>query len=124
MKSLEFDPNFVIRGLFYDPKRSLMMKLDSYSVIDDKAVFRGLERVSKEELDEIYSTRRMGVHRTDQKFSRHGHSFYQVLRHFVHFEKFLMKQFRFWMNFRFLRRIYSRLSVNFLPTRIGFLILF
>ena len=35
---LEFNPDFIIRGLFYDPKRCVMMKLDSYSVIDDKAV--------------------------------------------------------------------------------------
>ena len=78
VKSLEFDPDFVIRGLFYDPKRCVMMKLDSYSVIDDKAVYRGLERVSESELENIYDTRRMGVHRTDKNFSRTGHYFYQV----------------------------------------------
>lgn len=54
------------------------MKLDSYSVIDDKAVYRGLERVSESELENIYDTRRMGVHRTDKNFSRTGHYFYQV----------------------------------------------
>ena len=54
------------------------MKLDSYSVIDDKAVYRGLERVSENELENIYETRRMGIHRIDKNFSRTGNSFYQV----------------------------------------------
>ena len=43
IRGIPYDPDFIIRGLFYDPKRSVMMKLDSYSVIDANAVFRGLE---------------------------------------------------------------------------------
>ena len=79
MKSIEYDPHFIIRGLFYDMKRCIMMKLDSYSVIDDKAVFRGLERISEIELENIYETRRMGIHKTDKNFSRRpGRNFYQV----------------------------------------------
>merc|ERR1719223_1888528 len=58
------------------------MKLDSYSVIDDKAVFRGLEPLSQSQLDEFYSTRRMGVHRVDPNFVRRGRQFYQVLDEF------------------------------------------
>lgn len=79
---LEFNPDFIIRGLFYDPKRCVMMKLDSYSVIDDKAAFRGLTPLSESELDELYSTRRMGVHRVDPNFVRRGRQFYQVLDEF------------------------------------------
>ena len=29
---IPYDPDFIIRGLFFDPKRGVMMKLDGYSV--------------------------------------------------------------------------------------------
>ena len=69
-----------------------MMKLDSYSVIDANAVFIGLERVSESELSNLYSTRRMGVHRLDHNFrgaNRHG--FYQVLDDFSLPEAYLIQ---------------------------------
>ena len=68
------------------------MKLDSYSVIDANAVFIGLERVSESELSNLYSTRRMGVHRLDHNFrgaNRHG--FYQVLDDFSLPEAYLIQ---------------------------------
>ena len=89
---LEFNPDFIIRGLFYDPKRCVMMKLDSYSVIDDKAAFRGLEPLSESQLDELYSTRRMGVHRVDPNFVRRGRQFYQVLDEFSIPEAYLFSR--------------------------------
>lgn len=94
VKTLEFDPEFIIRGLFYDPKRCVMMKLDSYSVIDAKAVYRGLERVSESELENIYETRRMGIHRVDKHFSTSGNYFYQVLDEFSIPEAYLFSSIR------------------------------
>jgi HAD superfamily 5'-nucleotidase-like hydrolase len=83
IRDLPYDTDFIIRGLFYDPKRSVMMKLDSYSVIDANAVFKGLERIPESELAELYSTRRMGVHRLDQNYRGVGkNGFYQVLDEF------------------------------------------
>jgi len=80
---IPYDPDFIIRGLFFDPKRGVMMKLDGYSVIDANAVFKGLERVSEMELKQIYSTRRMGAHRINPHFTGTGkHGFYQVLDEF------------------------------------------
>jgi len=80
---IPYDPDFIIRGLFFDPKRGVMMKLDGYSVIDANAVFKGLERVSEMELKQIYSTRRMGAHRVDHRFRQpQKHGFYQVLDEF------------------------------------------
>jgi len=80
---IPYDPDFIIRGLFFDPKRGVMMKLDGYSVIDANAVFKGLERVSEMELRQIYSTRRMGAHRIDHRFRQpQKHGFYQVLDEF------------------------------------------
>jgi hypothetical protein len=70
----------------------VMMKLDSYSVIDDKAAFRGLEPLSQSQLDELYSTRRMGVHRVDPNFVRRGRQFYQVLDEFSIPEAYLFSR--------------------------------
>lgn len=81
--NIPYDTDFIIRGLFYDPKRCVMMKLDSYSVIDVNAVFKGLERIPESEINELYSTRRMGVHRLDKNFRGFGkNGFYQVLDEF------------------------------------------
>merc|ERR1711892_98044 len=92
IRQLPYDPDFIIRGLFFDPKHSVMMKLDSYSVIDANAVFIGLERVSDQELSNIYSTRRMGVHRLDKNFRGTGkHGFYQVLDDFSMPEAYLLQ---------------------------------
>ena len=64
----------------------------SYSVIDANAVFIGLERVSDRELSNLYSTRRMGVHRLDKNFRGTGkHGFYQVLDDFSIPEAYLLQ---------------------------------
>jgi len=94
VRHLDFDADFIIRGLFYDPKRCVMMKLDSYSVIDAKAVYSGLDRVSESELEQIYATRRMGIHKVDKNFSRTGRLFYQVLDEFSIPEAYLFSSVR------------------------------
>ena len=50
--------------------------------ICEQAAFRGLKALTESELDELYSTRRMGIHRVDPNFVKRGRQFSQVLDEF------------------------------------------
>ena len=88
------------------------MKLDSYSVIDANAVFKGLERIPESEINELYSTRRMGVHRLDKNFRGVGkNGFYQVLDEFSIPEAYLFSAVRLYRQ-PFMRNYKIRLIGN------------
>lgn len=48
--NMEFVPDFCIRGLHFDIKRSLLMKIDANNIIQGDTVHRGLEKLDSEQV--------------------------------------------------------------------------
>lgn len=57
LKKLSYDPDFIIRGLHYDIENELVMKLDSFTVINLPGVFHGREELDWDKLHQIYRHR-------------------------------------------------------------------
>ncbi|XP_057853857.1 uncharacterized protein LOC131063905 isoform X3 [Cryptomeria japonica] len=53
----QYDPNFPIRGLFYDKKRGCLLKLDFFHCIEPDGCYYGRRKMSTEEVEEIYGNR-------------------------------------------------------------------
>ena len=56
-RSLKYETNFIIRGLHYDIENKIIMKLDSFSAINEGSTYLGRRPISKAETDEIYESR-------------------------------------------------------------------
>lgn len=54
-------PHFAIRGLHYDIEKGLLMKLDSFLQIQLGTVYRGLSRVSDEEVLRLYKNKTVPI---------------------------------------------------------------
>ncbi|XP_014280301.1 5'-nucleotidase domain-containing protein 3 isoform X1 [Halyomorpha halys] len=59
--NMPYLPNFAIRGLHYDIEKGLLMKLDSFLQIQLGTVFRGLSRVSNEEVLRLYKNKTVPI---------------------------------------------------------------
>lgn len=53
--SLPYDPNFAIRGLHYDVKRGLLMKIDAFQNIQMGTVYRGHRPLSEAQTLQLYN---------------------------------------------------------------------
>lgn len=51
---LQYDPTFAIRGLAIDKQKGLLCKISSHQKLSNTAVFRGRERLSRDEIIELY----------------------------------------------------------------------
>ena len=47
LRELPYNPDFIIRGLFYDPKRAVMMKLDRLGFLNTFLRFKKIEKFLK-----------------------------------------------------------------------------
>ncbi|VDK41732.1 unnamed protein product [Anisakis simplex] len=54
--SVSYDPKFAIRGLHYDVTNSCLLKLDSYSQIQNGTVYRGRKKLSRDDIINIYGS--------------------------------------------------------------------
>ncbi|XP_014771704.1 5'-nucleotidase domain-containing protein 3 [Octopus bimaculoides] len=54
LREMKYDPNFAVRGLHYDVRKGLLMKIDSFHHIMLGTVYRGLRSVVDEEVKELY----------------------------------------------------------------------
>lgn len=63
--NLDYDPKFAIRGLHYDIKKGLLMKLDSFIQISPGSVFHGTTRVPENEVINIYRSRKIPLRYMD-----------------------------------------------------------
>ena len=59
MAQFEYDPNLTIRGLHYDIKNGLLLKVNSVLQVQSDAVFRGRKRLHEEEVNRIYPAKRL-----------------------------------------------------------------
>lgn len=53
----QYDPEFPIRGLFYDKKNGCLLKLDFFHNIEPDGCYYGRRKMSREELERIYGSR-------------------------------------------------------------------
>ncbi|RLN87529.1 hypothetical protein BBJ28_00027165, partial [Nothophytophthora sp. Chile5] len=51
---LQYDPSFAIRGLTIDKQKGLLCKISSHQKLSTTAVFRGRQRLSRDEIMELY----------------------------------------------------------------------
>uniref|UniRef100_H3HDU7 5'-nucleotidase domain-containing protein n=1 Tax=Phytophthora ramorum TaxID=164328 RepID=H3HDU7_PHYRM len=51
---LQYDPSFAIRGLTIDKQKGLLCKISSHQKLSNTAVFRGRQRLSRDEIIELY----------------------------------------------------------------------
>ncbi|KAG7383495.1 5'-nucleotidase domain-containing protein 3 [Phytophthora boehmeriae] len=51
---LQYDPSFAIRGLTIDKQKGLLCKISSHQKLSTAAVFRGRQRLSRDEIMELY----------------------------------------------------------------------
>ncbi|XP_069760375.1 5'-nucleotidase domain-containing protein 3 isoform X2 [Narcine bancroftii] len=54
LRSYDYNPNFVIRGLHYDVQKGIVMKIDAFHYMQLGTVYRGLSPVPDEQVIEIY----------------------------------------------------------------------
>lgn len=62
LKDMPYDPSFAIRGLHFDLKHGLLMKIDAYSHIQLTSVYRGHTPVSTEEVLKLYGGTHIPAH--------------------------------------------------------------
>ncbi|KAJ4709460.1 5'-nucleotidase domain-containing protein [Melia azedarach] len=58
--SFKYDPNFPIRGLYYDKQKGCLLKLDFFGSIEPDGCYFGRHKLSRKEIEEIYGTRHIG----------------------------------------------------------------
>ncbi|XP_037088622.1 5'-nucleotidase domain-containing protein 3-like isoform X2 [Pollicipes pollicipes] len=56
VSNLQYLPNFAVRGLHYDIQKGLLLKVDSFNQIQLGSVYRGLSKVSDEEVLALYGS--------------------------------------------------------------------
>jgi len=72
VEKLEYDPKFAVRGLHYDISRGLLVKVDSFMQIQLGCVYRGLTRLSDEEVLSIYGSRKIPLKYIDEGPQQRG----------------------------------------------------
>ncbi|KAJ4958215.1 hypothetical protein NE237_025326 [Protea cynaroides] len=56
----KYDPEFPIRGLYYDKQKGCLLKLDFFGSIEPDGCFFGRRKLSRKEINEVYGTRHIG----------------------------------------------------------------
>lgn len=56
---MKYDPGFAVRGLHYDIEKGLLMKLDSFLQLDLRSVYKGLTKLSENDVLDVYKTRKI-----------------------------------------------------------------
>ena len=79
LRSLCYEPEFCIRGLHYDISKSLLMKVDICNVIQLGTVHRGLQKLTDDEVHEVFNgSRHIPKHVIDQSYTG-GESLRQLM---------------------------------------------
>ena len=70
IRNFTYNPSSVIRGLHYDIKKGILMKLDSFARIELGTVYRGHERLPDEEVFDLYKKRHLPAYYIESKNSK------------------------------------------------------
>ncbi|XP_028415649.1 5'-nucleotidase domain-containing protein 2-like [Dendronephthya gigantea] len=60
LRTMTYDPEFVIRGLHIDINKGIMMKIDSYQNIMPGTAYRGYQQISEEDIHRYYRGTHIG----------------------------------------------------------------
>ena len=58
-KEFKYDPKMSIRGLHYDIEKGLLLKIDSINQIQLGTVYRGRQKLTEEEVLQLYKRRKI-----------------------------------------------------------------
>ncbi|KAK3863889.1 hypothetical protein Pcinc_013531 [Petrolisthes cinctipes] len=62
IRQLEYNHDFAVRGLHYDIERGLLVKMDQFQQLQIGSVFRGMTRLTHQEVFDIYHSRSLPLH--------------------------------------------------------------
>ncbi|KAK4295028.1 hypothetical protein Pmani_032386 [Petrolisthes manimaculis] len=62
IRQLEYNHDFAVRGLHYDIERGLLVKMDQFQQLQTGSVFRGMTRLTHQEVFDIYHSRSLPLH--------------------------------------------------------------
>ncbi|CAH1781018.1 unnamed protein product, partial [Owenia fusiformis] len=69
---LEYNPGFAVRGIHYDIRKGLLMKIDAFHNIQPGTVYRGLEPVEYSEVIELYGGTHVSVEYVSPFFGKNA----------------------------------------------------
>ena len=79
IKSMKFDPHFAIRGLHFDTRKGLLMKLDSFSHIQIGAVYRGHQELNSWDVVSYYGGTHLGIDQISRGNKGNGTYIHQLI---------------------------------------------
>ncbi|KAG0721009.1 5'-nucleotidase domain-containing protein 2 [Chionoecetes opilio] len=62
IKNLKYNRDLAVRGLHYDIEKGLLMKLDQFQQLQFGSIYRGMTRLTQEEVMSIYGSRSLPLH--------------------------------------------------------------
>ncbi|XP_072124267.1 5'-nucleotidase domain-containing protein 3 isoform X2 [Mobula birostris] len=75
LRSYDYNPNFVIRGLHYDVQKGIVMKIDAFHYMQLGTVYRGLRPVPDEQVIEIYEGTHVPLEHMSDFYGKSSHGF-------------------------------------------------
>eukprot|EP00794_Sanderia_malayensis_P009629 gene9629-10617_t len=79
IKSMKFDPGFAIRGLHFDTRKGLLMKLDSFSHIQAGTVYRGRQELNSWDVVNYYGGTHLGIDQISTANKKNGTYIHQQI---------------------------------------------
>ncbi|XP_078273340.1 5'-nucleotidase domain-containing protein 3 [Rhinoraja longicauda] len=75
LRSYDYNPNFVIRGLHYDVQKGIVMKIDAFHYMQLGTVYRGLNPVPDEQVVEMYEGTHVPLEHMSDFYGKSSHGF-------------------------------------------------
>jgi len=79
IRSMKYDPGFAIRGLHFDTRKGLLMKLDSFSHIQLGTVYRGRQELNSWDVVNNYAGTHLPVDQISRGTRRNGAYIHQLI---------------------------------------------
>ena len=79
IKSMKYDPGFAIRGLHFDTRKGLLMKLDSFSHIQLGTVYRGRQELNSWDVVSNYAGTHLPIDQISLGTKRNGAYIHQLI---------------------------------------------
>ena len=79
IRSMKYDPGFAIRGLHFDTRKGLLMKLDSFSHIQLGTVYRGRQELNSWDVVNHYAGTHLPIDQISRGTKRNGAYIHQLI---------------------------------------------
>lgn len=81
---MDYDPSFAVRGLHYDIKKGMLMKLDSFLQIELRCVYKGLTKISGSDVLKLYKSRKVPIRFIDTNLQSKVSTMFSVRDKIMH----------------------------------------